>query len=122
MSTNKILIDAVIGNDIEVIRKLSADKTYNKQIDCSGNTPLHLGVIQQNIDIVELLLDNNCELYAKNKDGFTALQLAEQTKNYDLIQKIRSAVFARALDRADNVSSAHINMNKESVTDQIKNE
>jgi len=71
MNTNKTLIDAVIGNDIEVIRKLSDDKTCNKQIDCKGDTPLQLAVTQQNFDIVELLLDHGC-LFEKLDCKFNA--------------------------------------------------
>ena len=120
MNTDETLINAVIENDIKAVSKLLTNSSCTQQIDNNGNTPLHLAVIQQSIGIVELLLTVNCELYAQNNDGFTALKLAEQTENHDLIKKIRFSIFARALDRADNVSSAHINMNKEDMTGKRK--
>ena len=115
-NTEKTLFDVIAENKIEAIEKLLADSTCNKLFDHNGNSPLHLAVVQQNMAVIDLLLANKCELYAKNNNGFTALKLAEQTKNHKLIKKIRFSLFARALDRADNVSSAHINLKKESIS------
>ncbi|HJO92628.1 MAG TPA: nitrilase-related carbon-nitrogen hydrolase [Victivallales bacterium] len=81
--------------------------------DSTGNTLLHIAVLEENLKEVELLIEENCDLFTRNKNGKTALNLADESNNKKIIKAIRHALFAYALDQADNVSSEHITMKKE---------
>jgi hypothetical protein len=48
------------------------------------NTLLHEAVLQKNTPLVRLLLVHNAGVDSKNKDGATTLDLAIQSKNYEL--------------------------------------
>jgi hypothetical protein len=93
------LIAAVSKNDVEAVSnllqrgadvnervKLSStfdamkkfgDGTLGEKFEGKGNTPLHLAVIRNNPDIVQLLIRNGADLDAQNPAGNTPLQLAK---------------------------------------------
>ncbi|MCP4176419.1 MAG: hypothetical protein GY756_01525 [bacterium] len=85
----------------------------NKIEDNEGNSLLHIAVLKQNRKAVELLIEHDCNLFKKNNSGKTALNLADKLEDKIIIKALRHALFAFALDQADNVSSEHITMKKE---------
>ena len=52
------------------------------------NTPLHLAIQNGNIEIVKILLENQCDFHAVNPDGLTPLQLATQTGNAEIVSML----------------------------------
>lgn len=50
-----------------------------------GETPLHLATIAQNLSICKLIVSSGVNIDAKDSKGFTALMLACQLGNDDLV-------------------------------------
>jgi ankyrin repeat protein len=92
-------------NTKSICKSLTEISTMN---DNTGNTFLHIAVLEQNLKAVESLIENNCDLFKKNNNDKTALNLADELENKRIIKALRHALFAYALDQADNVSSDHI--------------
>ncbi|XP_071620247.1 ankyrin repeat domain-containing protein 18A-like isoform X4 [Heliangelus exortis] len=66
--------------------------------DVVGNTALHLAVLSCSPKVVELLLDHNANLDAKNKEGFTPLSLAVskgQVETAEFLLRMGADVHAR---------------------------
>ena len=55
-----------------------------------GNTPLHIAVQNQDIEIIKILLDSGSDVNAKNAAGQTPLHLAVQTANKEIISLLAS--------------------------------
>ncbi|MBT4884838.1 MAG: hypothetical protein HON55_01630, partial [Legionellales bacterium] len=60
----------------------------NKQ----GNTPLHMAAIGGHIDIVKVLLEKGAEVGIKNSQDYTALNIAHQGDNQEIIKLIETAM------------------------------
>jgi len=71
-SSNIELAESLINGNRELI---------NEGIDEDGNTPLHIAVRNNSIEIVKLLLDKNVDINIKDNDGMTALHIAVLQKN-----------------------------------------
>lgn len=68
----------------------------NYQNECfNGNTPLHLGVIKNDADLVKLLLKNNADKTLFNNDGKTAGDLAIESNNHDVIKLLDIAQLSK---------------------------
>ena len=76
-------------NTVSLVLQYEADVNFaNKN---TGNTPLMDGVKKGNAKIVKILLEAGADVDAKNKNGETALSLAEKlTKNKEEIIKLLS--------------------------------
>ena len=57
--------------------------------DQSGNTSLHLVVQNPNLDILRLFLKYEANLDIKNKNGWTALDIAKKASKYDSVNILR---------------------------------
>ena len=51
----------------------------------SNDSPLHIAVKNNNIDLVKMLLESQCDVHAVNAEGQTPLQLATQTGNTEMV-------------------------------------
>ena len=68
---------------IDIVRTLVKHKaSVNTRTD-SGNTPLTLAAINKHDNVVHALSDYNCEVYAKDKDTYTALLHSSCERGYD---------------------------------------
>lgn len=68
----------------ELLIKLEAN--INAQT-VEGDTPLHLAVRHNNIDVAEFLLEQGANSKIKNKDGFLPLHYARSKRMKDLFEK-----------------------------------
>lgn len=55
-----------------------------------GNTPLHLAVLQNNVEMVEAILKSDMKYHAENALGQTAFELACELGYYDCAEKFES--------------------------------
>ena len=68
---------------VDIVRTLVKHKaSVNTRTD-SGNTPLTLAAINRHDNVVHALSDYNCEIYAKDKDTYTALLHSSCERGYD---------------------------------------
>ncbi|XDD51868.1 ankyrin repeat domain-containing protein [Leptospira sp. WS92.C1] len=58
----------------------------SNSIDKEGNTPLHIAVINKQVLMIQLLLDSNASQFLKNLEGKSALDLAKESENEELIR------------------------------------
>ena len=81
----------------------------------SGNTYLHLAVIQQNLILIQNLLDKGIFIDIQNNDGNTALHLAYYLNNLEIIKllinndidfgiKNKKGLTAEEIDQTDNIN------------------
>jgi ankyrin repeat protein len=89
--TNEDALEAV-----KVALELGGDVTA---VDDNGNTALHGGAWRGSNPIVQLLIDRGAKLDAKNKGGFTPLQVAngEETTNAGLQRRPETVALLRQL-------------------------
>ena len=79
---------AIKRNNIGIINLLLSSPILNLtyQNEFTGNTYLHLAVIQQNINLIKILIDKGIFIDVQNNDGNTALHLAYYINNLDIIK------------------------------------
>lgn len=82
-------VRAVIKKDPQAVHKRRRDDQA---------TPLHVAAVLQDPDLVRLLLSNNAEAGAVDKDGRTALHVAALSGNADLVGVLVDSLPAPALD------------------------
>ncbi len=71
------LSTAAVLNDRASVRILLKNKANPDMQDMNGNTVVHMMVIYDNMEILELLLDETkANLFIKNRQGYTPLTLA----------------------------------------------
>ena len=51
----------------------------------SADSPLHIAIRDNNVEIIKLLLEGKCDVHAVNAEGMTPLQLATQMGNAEMI-------------------------------------
>ncbi len=51
----------------------------------NSDSPLHLAIRNNNIEIAKVLLESQCEIHAVSTEGMTPLQLATQTGNAEMV-------------------------------------
>lgn len=77
----RMLVVLTKKNDLGGIKKLFAGVKYsfdpNLNTDDEGNTPLHIAISNQNYPIVDFLLKNGADPFAKNVSQTTAIDWAE---------------------------------------------
>jgi len=67
----------IVEDNISEVRKFIGDMpTLMGQVDWAGRTPLHVAVLNKNIEIVDLLLKNGADTNVVDDDGNTPLHLA----------------------------------------------
>ena len=56
------------------------------------NTPLHLAIISRNLDWIQFVLRHGADQTIPNKDGKTALELAEKSRSFNILKIIKQAM------------------------------
>jgi ankyrin repeat protein len=69
-------------------------------------TPLHYSCFMNRIDCTSYLLDNKADIYAKNKQGLTPIELAILNDNYDLFLALYEHHYKE--DSNDETSLTHV--------------
>lgn len=65
--------------------KLLVEKGANiNGTNCVGRTPIYVASMRGNFEIVQFLVENNCNINAKDKDGINATNLAKITERKDI--------------------------------------
>lgn len=66
--------------------KIDKDNVDIDEQDINGNTALMYAIYYNNIDIVKLLLDNNCDITIKNNVQNNALMIASKYKMIEIVE------------------------------------
>jgi ankyrin repeat protein len=91
------LLLAVEHNKTGLVKKLvrtNADRTWHKT--STDNYPLHLAVINNNPQMIQILLNAGCDASSVNKEGKTAIQIATANRLWNCIK-----MFAEKEDKDD---------------------
>ena len=109
---------AIKRNNTDIIDLLLTSPILNLtyQNELTGNTYLHLAVLQQNIKLIKELLDKNIYIDIQNNDGNTALHLAYYINNIKIIKlllendidfgiKNKKGLIAEEIDPIDNINN-----------------
>ncbi|MBM9499904.1 ankyrin repeat domain-containing protein [Leptospira sp. 201903071] len=80
------LFEAAKTGDEDLCKTILGLEISPNSIDLDGNTPLHIAVIQEQIGIIKYLFRENASPFLKNLDGKSALDLAKESENQELIQ------------------------------------
>lgn len=73
-------------------------KTADDADEIEGNTPLHLAVLNEDIQSIQMLLDKHSHITLANYQGFTPLDLAKMKKNKAIL-KLLEEYNAKTLNR-----------------------
>ena len=79
--------------DLFMAQTRHRDNIKNTQ-DQAGDTPLHIAVKFSRVDIVDLLLTNNCNLSITNKAGLTALDVARDVRS-ERSEEVRASIVSK---------------------------
>ena len=109
---------AIKRNNINIINLLLTSPILNitYQNELTGNTYLHLAVLQQNIKLIKELLNKNINIDTQNNDGNTALHLAYYINNIKIVKlliennidfgiKNKKGLIAEEIDPIENVNN-----------------
>jgi ankyrin repeat protein len=91
VSINTPLQLAARGGHVDIVKLLVSDPSVYLD-DSNGGTPTALMYACQNNqkDIVDLLINNGADVERKNKEGKTALDIAQASGNKDIVKLIRN--------------------------------
>jgi len=84
------LHDAALGGNAEVVKLLlDHGAEINARDRESSATPLHFAASMGRVDVVELLLARGADVAAKNARGLTALGVAEENNQGEVVALLR---------------------------------
>lgn len=85
------LIHAINHNQKEaVIALLNAGADINKCDDILKNTPLHHTILTGNVFLVRLLVENGADVFLRNVDGKSSLDLVQNSRNEEIKRLVKS--------------------------------
>lgn len=92
--TDYVLLRYALWRGNREIAKFLIEKgcRFNKEKKTLSNTPLHIAIRQEDIDIVKLLLEKGASIESINHSGETPLHFAAKTKNDLIIQKVLESI------------------------------
>ena len=76
---------AALNGRLEVAKFLISKGANVNALTKYLDTPLHFAVAQGHADVARLLLERGADLHAKNDDGDTPLDLAEKSRDQEMI-------------------------------------
>ncbi|MFN7039011.1 MAG: ankyrin repeat domain-containing protein [Alphaproteobacteria bacterium] len=82
--------DARLGGIDEVRSILDIDPSLVNQINSDSETPLHLAVLRSDLEIVKLLIAKGAYTNIKNAEGKTALEIAQENDEREIVKFITS--------------------------------
>lgn len=83
-TNNTILHEAILYDKKQIVKFLvENDVNINAQHICDGSTPIHMAIHQNNIDILKIFCEKDCDLNIADNIGNTAFDLGLYT-NMDL--------------------------------------
>ncbi|KAF3344776.1 hypothetical protein VD0002_g1466 [Verticillium dahliae] len=85
-NTARLCQSIVDGNVDEVLDWLSQEGADPNQRDYTGRSPLHLAVMNSTPDVARALVDHGARLTARLADGNTALHLAAERGNVEMVR------------------------------------
>jgi hypothetical protein len=77
---------AIMNNDINTVRKLAGEK-----LGLGFEAPICYAVSYGNIEIVQILLEAGVDVDQKNNDGKTAIAIAREQQNEELVKILENA-------------------------------
>jgi hypothetical protein len=77
MQQKPALMEAVQNGDLEAVQQLSRDTRTLNTRDAYGRTPLMLAARMGHIEMAKTLIEAGVDIDAKDKYGFTAIELLE---------------------------------------------
>jgi ankyrin repeat protein len=89
--TNEIqpLMDAIMNGEIEKVKELVTEENINQKDDL-GNTPLMIAVQYMDIDIIHILLDKGADPSIEDDLGVSALTMATDSENKEIVGQLKS--------------------------------
>ena len=89
VGNTQALCEAIIEGDLEYVKEwLSGEDADPNSRDYTGRAPLHLAVMCSSPAIVQAVIDAGARLVARLADGRTALHLAAQRGDIQIIRSI----------------------------------
>ncbi|HOJ49215.1 MAG TPA: ankyrin repeat domain-containing protein [Spirochaetota bacterium] len=76
----------ILGDKDNLLKEIKANKDKINFQDKDGNTPLHLAISLMNTDFVKILIQNGADPAIVNNSGKSCLELAQETKNFNIIK------------------------------------
>jgi ankyrin repeat protein len=73
------------------VKSLLAKKDVNEAVNNYGDTALHYSAYLGYVDLLEWLLQRGADRDVKNQDGFTALELAEQSQQSEAVALLQKS-------------------------------
>ena len=84
---NRILYGVIEQENIEILKYLIEEKNFDVDaILYEGNTPLMRFVEIENKEIIKYLLSQGADVSIRNEEGKTALDIAEENGNKEIIK------------------------------------
>ncbi len=81
------IFDALSSGDVEQAKAmLKKNPALANAKDESGQTPLHIAVQMDDVDLVELLLENTKDVNVPDEEGVTPMHLAAQSRQKDVAE------------------------------------
>lgn len=120
---------AVISNSLKCARLLLMNEadpnirqfadSSNTRCNVSGQSCLHIAASRGHEEMVQILIEFNANIYAKDANGFTAMDLAEQARNQNIVDLLKSSIVVREKMRSDLYESLALAVHKGDV-EQVK--
>ncbi len=108
-NTNTPLNNAILTNKPELINLLITHKAnLNKQTPTKKNTALHIAIIKGHLEAAKALMDAGCDLSLKNSNNLTALQLAQEKNNKEIIKLIQDKQLTSILDKFTPLPAVYV--------------
>lgn len=91
----------------------------NTKCNLSGQSCLHIAASRGHEEMVQILIEFNANIYAKDANGFTAMDLAEQAHHQNIVDLLKSSIVVREKMRSDLYESLALAVHKGDV-EQVK--